>query len=303
MKLKPQRRPQRAHRPARAVGRGRTRGASRGPGKQARRPGTPLRRRVGARMPSIRRIIAAVGAVAAGAVLVALINGPWLLVTEVGWGGQRFTAAADLRDVLEPHEGASLLAVDTDALSEEIERLPAVASASVSAGIGGRLEAVVREREAAFVWVTDAGRFLGASDGVLFARVHGSNPADAGLPRIADRRSAAALLSVGDVLPTALLRAALRVAQLDPGLLGSDESRLAVHLDDEFGFRLLATERRWEVAFGVYGIDPRETATEADERLERQVTAVRTLFAAHAEEDVGWVDVRNPGRVYFRAKG
>jgi len=66
---------------------------------------------------------------------------------------------------------------------------------------------------------------------------------------------------------------------------------------------MVAIEEGWQVALGVYGIDPRETATEADERLERQVAAVRTLFAAHAEDEVGWVDVRNPGKVYFRAKG
>jgi hypothetical protein len=53
----------------------------------------------------------------------------------------------------------------------------------------------------------------------------------------------------------------------------------------------------------VYGLDPRETAAEADARLERQVTAVRTLFASRPEAEIGWVDVRNPGKVYFRAKG
>jgi POTRA domain, FtsQ-type len=272
----------------------------------ARRPGIPLRRRVGARLPSFRRLIAGVGAVAGAAVLVALLNGPWLLVTDVAWGGERYTADDDLRDALESSVGAQLLAVDTDAIREEIESLPAVASATVTAGIGGRLEATVIEREAAFVWLTDAWRFLGASDGTIFARTRPSSEPERaleGLPQIADHRSSVALLSVGDVIPAVLLRTALRVADLDPALLGSEEASLGVHLDDEFGFRLVAAERGWEVAFGVYGIDPRETAAEADERLERQVTAVRTLFAAHAEDDLGWVDVRNPGKVYFRAKG
>ena len=205
-----------------------------------------------------------------------------------------------------PRTGASLLAVDTNALREQIERLPSVESASVTAGIGGRLEATVVEREVAFMWVTPTWRFLGAADGTLFARESASSEVDReieGLPHIDDDRSTTALLTVGDVIPEALLRTALRVAALDPALLGSDESRLSVQLDDEFGFRLIASEEGWEVALGVYGIDPRETATEADERLERQVAAVRTLFAAHAEDEVGWVDVRNPGKVYFRAKG
>ncbi len=305
MKLKSQPRPPKA-RPTRGRTRPRAAAASRGAGRQARRPGIPFRRRVGARLPSIRRLIAAVGAVAIAAVLVALLNGPWMLVTEVGWAGERYTAADDLRDTLETQRGASLLAVDTDALRKEIERLPSVERASVTAGIGGRLEATVVEREVAFVWVTPAWRFLGAADGTLFAREAESSELDAeveGLPRIGDQRSTTGLLEVGDVIPGGLLRTALRVTALDPALLGSDESRVSVQLDDEFGFRLLASEEGWEVALGVYGIDPRETATQADDRLDRQIAAVRTLFAAHPEDEVGWVDVRNPGKVYFRAKG
>jgi hypothetical protein len=305
MKLRPQPRGTKA-RPARAAARARPRAVPRGSGRMARRPGIPFRRRLGARLPSIRRLIAGVGAVAGAAVLVALLNGPWLLVTDIAWAGDRYTTDRDLRNALEEQYGTSLLAVDTDAIREEIERLPAVASAWVRAGILGRLEATVIEREAAFLWLTGGWRLLGASDGTIFARVRRTGepePGTEGLPRIDDHRSTAAFLSVGDVIPEPLLRTALRVAALDPALLGSQEASLGVQLDDEFGFRLLANEHRWEVALGVYGIDPRESAAQADERLERQITAVRTLFAAHAEEDVGWVDVRNPGKVYFRAKG
>ena len=305
MKLKSQPRPPKP-RPSRNTGRARPRAASRGAGRQARRPGIPFRRRVGARLPSIRRLIAAVGAVAIAAVLVALLKGPWMLVSEVGWSGERYTAADDLRDTLETQLGASVLALDTDALRKKIERLPSVARASVAAGIGGRLEATIVEREVAFVWVTPAWRFLGAADGTLFARENASSELDpevADLPRIGDQRSTTGLLEVGDVIPEALLRTALRVTALDPALLGSAESRVSVQLDDEFGFRLFASEEGWEVALGVYGIDPRETAAQADDRLDRQIAAVRTLFAAHPEDEVGWVDVRNPGKVYFRAKG
>ena len=304
MKLKPQPRARKA-RPAGAT-RPRPRAASRGAGRQARRPGIPLRRRVGARLPSIRRLLAGVGAVATTAVLFALLNGPWLRVTEVAWAGERYTADADLREALEARRGASLLALDTRALRAELERLPTVERASVTAGIGGRLEATVVEREAAFVWLTAGWRFLGAAGGTLFAREPAGRELDAemqGLPQIADHRSVAGLLGVGDVIPEALLRAALRIAALEPALLGSDEARLGVQLDDQFGFRLIAPETGWEVALGVYGIDPRESAAEADERLQKQVAAVRTLFAEHRERRIGWVDARNPGRVYFRAKG
>ena len=76
-----------------------------------------------------------------------------------------------------------------------------------------------------------------------------------------------------------------------------------MRLDDEFGFGLVSSEPAWEMALGVYGTDPAETSADAAARLERQITAVRTLFATRTEAEIGWVDARNPGKVYFRAKG
>jgi hypothetical protein len=37
-------------------------------------------------------------------------------------------------------------------------------------------------------------------------------------------------------------------------------------------------------------------------RIERQVGGVRTLFAEEPETTIGWLDVRNPGRVYWRPR-
>ena len=76
-----------------------------------------------------------------------------------------------------------------------------------------------------------------------------------------------------------------------------------MRLDDEFGFGLVSSDPAWEMALGVYGTDPAETPADAAARLERQITAVRTLFATRTETEIGWVDARNPGKVYFRAKG
>jgi len=128
-------------------------------------------------------------------------------------------------------------------------------------------------------------------------------PDTAGLPVIDDERLVARLVTVGDVIPEAIVRIALRLASLEPARLGSTATELAIRIDDEYGFRIASAEPEWEIALGVYGLDPDEAAGEADARLERQVTAVRTLFAERPEGDIGWVDVRNPGKVYFRAKG
>jgi hypothetical protein len=156
------------------------------------------------------------------------------------------------------------------------------------------------------VWETASARFIGAADGTVFAGTAleaEPDPALAGLPHISDTRFAARLLSVGDVVPEALLHTAMRIASIDPAALGSAASGFSIALDDEYGFQLVSAQPEWQMALGIYGHDPRETTVEADARLERQITAVRTLFASEVEADIGWVDVRNPGKVYFRAKG
>ena len=304
MKLKPQPRPTRRASTGRRVGA--TRVGTRSKGRGARRPGVPVRQRLAKRLPSIRRLIAGVGAVAAVAGLVALLNGPWLRVQQVTWDGARYTDTAELASLLEGQQGASVLAVDTRAIGDRLERLPAVADAAVAASLTGRVTATLVEREVAFVWATRSARLLGSDDGTIFAAIRGDAELAADLaaaPRITDDRRFSRLLTVGDTIPEALLETTMRLLRIDPATLGSRAERLTVRIDDEYGFRLASTEPGWEIAFGVYGTDPRVTSAEAAARLERQVTAVRTLFAEEPEDGIGWVDVRNPGKVYFRAKG
>ena len=303
MKLKPQTRPpRRAQRPARTARRP-ARGAARSRG--AQRPGTPLTRRVAARLPSLGRAGAVLGAIAATGAFVALLNGPWLRVTEVAFAGQQYTAASDLDRILAGQRGRSVLAVDTAAIRSRIERLPAVGEVTVHATLLGRIEATVVERDAAFVWETASGRFLGAVDGTIFAVLGDDEalPQDEPLPLIRDERFVARLITVGDVIPAGVVGTAVRLVEIDPAALGSAAGVLSLRLDDEYGFRLVSAAPEWQVALGPYGVDPTESDAEATARLDAQVAAVRTLFATRAEVEIGWVDVRNPGKVYFRAKG
>lgn len=304
MKLKPQPKPTRRASTGRRAGATRTSARSKGRG--AKRPGVPVRQRLAKRLPSLRRLIAGVGAVAAVAGLVALLNGPWLRVEQVTWDGAQYTDTAELASLLEAQQGASLLAVDTRAISGRLERLPAVADAAVTASLTGSVSATLVEREVAFVWETRSARLLGADDGTIFAAIGAEAELAADLaaaPHIADDRRSSRLLTVGDTIPEALLETTMRILAINPATLGSRAGDLTVRIDDEYGFRLASTEPAWEIAFGVYGTDPRVTTAEAAARLERQVTAVRTLFAEEPEDGIGWVDVRNPGKVYFRAKG
>jgi hypothetical protein len=293
MKLKAQhpkpRRSPRTSRPAAA------RMGARPRGRQARRPGVPLRHRLRGRLPSIRRLLAGTAAVAAIAGLVALLNGPFLRVSAVGWTGDAYTT-----------RGRNVLAVDTRAVEAALERLPSVAEADVRASLTGVVEAALVEPRVAFVWDTRRARLLVADDGTIFSSVDAEAAlpdALAGVPRILDERRGGRSLRVGDELPSALLAPTREVLGIDPTALGSATPGVAVHLDDEYGFRLVSTQPAWEIALGVYGTDPRETVAEATARLERQVTAVRTLFTSRAETGISWVDVRNPGKVYFRAGG
>lgn len=304
MKLKPQ--PPVRRRSASSTRKAPARGRARGGGRQAKRPGVPLRQRLAGRLPSIRRVLAGVGAVAVAASLIALLNGPWLRVHDVAWAGERWTDDVELQRVLDDTRGESVLAVDTSALTARLERIPSVAEADVAASLTGTVAASVVEREAAFVWATGSARFLGAADGTIFAALPLDEPIPddlAALPSITDGRFVARLVSVGDVLATEVLATALQLSELDPAALGSATTGVAIEVDDEYGFRLVSAEPAWEIALGVYGLDPNETRAEAAARLERQVTAVRTLFASHPEVGIRWVDVRNPGKVYFRAKG
>ncbi len=169
MKLKSRSRPGLRRVPRTTRGTTPSRNGGKPRGSQAKRPGVPLRQRLGGRLPNIRRVMAGLGAAAVAAGLTALLNGPWLRVTEVTWAGEQFTASRDIERILDRQRGTSVLAIDTAALRAEIERMPSVAEATVMASLTGELAATVEESAVAFVWETARVRFLGASDGTIFA--------------------------------------------------------------------------------------------------------------------------------------
>ena len=78
---------------------------------------------------------------------------------------------------------------------------------------------------------------------------------------------------------------------------------LAIALDATYGFIVSAPQAGWQAAFGFYGLDPSDTPEVIAAKASSQASGVRTLFAAHPEASVAWIDARNPGRVYFRARG
>jgi cell division septal protein FtsQ len=271
-------------------------------GGHARRPGTPVRSRLRRRLPTVGRALAVLLFSAAVGGLVTLVNGPWLRVSAVAHVGERYTSTLALDQIMEGYRGVPLLSVDSDVLRHNLTELPAVADAQVTLRLPGELQVSIIEKQPAFIWRTTAVQLVGAADGTIITELPLSGVLDAGLrrlPVVRDERFSSRALTVGDRVPEAELRVALRLIALDPDVLRSRAHRLSVSVDDEYGLLITSPQPAWRAAMGFYQLDPREDRAAADARLERQLAAIRTLFATRQERAVSWLDVRNPGKVYW----
>jgi hypothetical protein len=245
-------------------------------------------------------------AIACAGLLLFLVNGPWLRVSSVAWAGVRYTSDDRLTTVLDPVRGESLLTVDAGALARQLEALPAVASAEVQTRFPDGVAVRLVEKTPAFVWRTPAVQLVVANDGIVFGEVAltATLPAElASLPFVDDRRAASRNIIIGDRIPVGDMTTALRLEGLDPAALGSKAQALSILLDDTCGYSLQPRpEGSWRAVFGSYALQEGDAAAIAA-RITDQVAAVRTLFASHRENTVGWVDARNPGKVYWRPNG
>jgi len=282
--------------------------SSRRSGNQAQarpRRGTRSRGRMRAPLLGTGRLSALVLALALFAGLLWLLQGPWLRVSSAAWAGARYTSGDQLTAILEPLKGSSLLTLDDAAVAERLTSLPAVRSASVEPTLPGGVSVTLEEKTPALIWQTSAIRLLVADDGVVFGDVALAAPLPpdlAKLPIVDDRRGASLDIFIGDRIPDAELSIALRLASIDPIALGSTAKGLRVTLDDQCGYVISPRSgARWSAAIGLSGMDPNSAAMSAG--IDARVAAVRTLFAAHPERGIGWVDARNPGKVYWRPNG
>lgn len=269
----------------------------------ARRPGVALRKRVRRGLPRPGRIAAGLLAAALIGGLLALINGPWLRVARVAWAGERYTQASQLQRSLAALDGAALLTVDASGVAARLERLPAVAEARVEAVLPDAIKVTIVEKEPAFIWQTSAVRLIGGADGTCIGQVAlGATLPDelAALPFVDDQRIASRDIIVGDRIDAPTLAAALRLAAVAPLALGSKALDLELRLTDDNGFLLASPGPAWEADFGFYPAQDEGEVGTLEERVNAQVAAVRTLFSFETEGQISWVDVRDPGRVYWR---
>jgi hypothetical protein len=170
----------------------------------------------------------------------------------------------------------------------------------------GQVELGLVEEVAVAVWRTDAVQLLLAEDGTVVgtqARDAALGGDYANLPFVDDARDTSRDLSMGDQLPLDELEAALAGGELSPSRVGSASSVLRLSLDATYGFILSSPQAGWQAAFGYYAPDPLSGSSTIGARILAQASGIRTLFAEQPESGVAWIDARNPGRVYFRARG
>jgi hypothetical protein len=244
------------------------------------------------------------------AVLVAgtawLVAGPAFHVRAVSYAGADWTDREALDALTEPMLGRSALLVDATATAEALAELPGVETATVDIGPFGQVSVALVEGDAVAVWRTEAAQFLVAEDGTIVgtqARDAVLRGEYADLPFVDDQRSTSRNLWIGDQLPLAEVGAARALADLSPSRLGTQASVLRLALDPTYGFVLSSPQAGWQAAFGFYGFDPADGPAALAAQVSAQASGVRTLFASHPEAGVAWIDARNPGRVYFRARG
>jgi hypothetical protein len=255
------------------------------------------------RLPAAGRIGAALLAILLAGTLGYLVNGPWLRITSVAWAGTSYADPDELSAILDPLRGTTLLALDAGAVSTRLQGLPSIAEANVETQFPSGVRVTFREKTPVVIWQTTAVRLLVGRDGVVFGEIALSAhlPAEvASLPLVDDRRRSSHDLNPGDHIPADEQSLALRLDTLDPGLLGSHAARLNVRIDEHCGYVVTPSSGGWSAAFGMDGAAAGDAAPA---NLDAQVAAVRTLFAQHLENTVGLVDVRNPGKVYWRPNG
>lgn len=257
------------------------------------------------RIPAARRIGALLIAAALVAALAMVLNGPWLRITSVAWAGSRFVSAADLTPILDPLKGTNLLLLDERSVVAELATIPGVASASVEPRFPDGITVHLDERVPTMVWQTSGRRLLVDASGIVFAEVARSGPvpkALAGLPLVDDRRISSRALRPGDRIPDPELSAALALRNIDPRLAGSTARTFNVAIDQRCGYVISPASGGWSATLGFQGAES-GALPDGGPTIEDQVAALRTLFSMHAERSVGWVDVRNPGKVYWRPSG
>ncbi len=103
-------------------------------------------------------------------------------IDEVTVSGHRFTPDSDVFDSLDLTNVKTMIALDTARVQARLERLPWIATATLTRNFPGRVSVVVTERSASAVWINDASAMLVDETGRQLSAIRPSDMPH--LPRI-----------------------------------------------------------------------------------------------------------------------
>ena len=212
-------------------------------------------------------------------------------VQEVMIEGNQNVSRAEILTFAGIKDGMSIMDLDEEFITTEIERHPRIRSAEVEVSLPSYVTIHVVERDAAAVVVL--GRmFLADERGVVFKRVEEGDDID-GLPMITG--VSPGYLTQAETAPAAeeIVREGIQLATayaVHP--VARQQALGELHYDPLFGWTLVTEESAMEVRLG---------AGSLAEKLDRLHHIIRDLVARGAKADVVRLDAsRDPGRVAVR---
>jgi hypothetical protein len=195
--------------------------------------------------------------------------------------GARFTDESAIRATtgLVGSVRPSLFVIATRRMEADLERLPTVERADVTATLPDQVAITVVERTPMVAWwlgeqgylVDVEGVVLGSTDAISDVEL-GDGSTGSTLPALVDERADVTLVPGERVDPTEL-EAVRYLGALTPELVGSGAPALTLSVDDDSGF-VLAWPDHWRAVFGHYT----RTLLPPD-RIPAQVQCLRALLA------------------------
>jgi hypothetical protein len=203
--------------------------------------------------------------------------------------GARFTDASRVREVtgLVGDSRPSLFVLATRRMEADLERMPTVVRADVTATLPDRVAIAIVERTPMVAWMVGDRGYLVDVEGVVLgptsafaASELGDGSTGSSLPALSDARAGTALVPGERVDPVDL--AAVRLlGAVTPALIESQAPALMLSVDDDSGY-VLEWPGRWRAVFGHYT----RTLLPPD-RIPAQVRCLRELLREREESVVG----------------
>ncbi len=255
------------------------------PIRRAARPRSRTIRRASAG-PRRRQFVGGIVAILAAAAIYAVSVVPAFQLRQLDVEGVTITPSASLDQALglAAHPHPNVFAIDTERIRQALLGLPAVARASLSVELPGRLVVHVTERSPVLVWAVDDQRWFVDVDGLVLAPAPAGDPAAAGLPVFADDRSGRKPLAPGDLIAPTDLAVARQLGAVTPGMIHSSAASLSYEITDTDGYTVSSGPNGWLAIFGMYTPTLRPPSL-----VPAQVQCLSSLLAKQGERKVATV--------------